>query len=442
MQPRTLPTILALLAVATLAACNDNGPASAAPAATTTKNDDGATLLVSQKARLTAADAPAADVAAVADANTAFALDLYGLLRAKDGNLLFSPYSVSLALAMTWSGAKTQTEVQMAQTMHWQLGQDALHPALGTLDLVLASRGQGKKAADGGVFRLRIANALWGQKDFGFLPGFLDLLALHYGAGMHVVDFAGAAETSRQTINAWVEKKTEGKIKDLLPQGSVTALTRLVLTNAIYFNAAWAKTFDEKLTQPGPFTRADGTQVQVPMMKSTGSMAYAKGTGWQAVALPYDGLELDMVVLVPDAGQLGAFEAAFDVKALAGMLTALAPQQVELHFPKFEFTAQAGLADVLKKLGMTLAFDPAAADLSGMDGKKDLFVSDVLHKAFIKVDEKGTEAAAATAVVVGTTSVPPPPLPLLVDRPFLFLIRDLQTKAVLFVGRVVDPTAK
>jgi serpin B len=441
-------TIRILLATALLGALlpacgSDDGNAGDGKKTPATTNDDGAALLASTKARLTAADAPKPDVTAVAEANTAFGLDLYTLLATKPGNLLFSPYSISLALAMTWGGAKGDTEAQMAQTMHWKLSQEKLHPAFNTLDLTLESRGEGKKAADGGVFRLRIANALWGQKDYGFLGSYLDLLALNYGAGMHIVDFVAATEEARLTINAWVEKKTEGKIKDLIPKGAVNSLTRLVLTNAIYFNAAWAKEFGEKLTKDAKFTLLDGKEIQVPMMQGTGAtMARGKGDGWEAVAIPYDGHQLDMVVIVPDAGKFAEFEKGFDLKRLGEVLKALAPAEVELYFPRFEYTAEAGLADKLKQIGMTVPFDSGQADFSGMDGKKELFITDVLHKAFIKVNEKGTEAAAATAVIVGTTSMPPPPVPFHVDRPFVYLIRDLETGAVLFLGRVVDPSAK
>ncbi|MFZ4578732.1 MAG: serpin family protein [Myxococcota bacterium] len=397
--------------------------------------------LASDKARLTAADAPPADVLAVAQANTSFGLDLYGVLAKQPGNLLYSPYSISLALAMVWGGAVGQTADQIADTFHWALPQAQVHPALNTLDLTLESRAEGKQGSDGGKFRLKIANALWGQKNYPFLPAFLDLLALNYGAGMHVVDFIAATEAARLTINAWVEEKTEGKIKNLIPEGAVTSDTKLVLTNAIYFNAAWATPFEVKSTQPGDFTRLDGSKVTAQRMNGSAEMLYGKGQGWQAVAIPYDGQQLDMVLVVPDAGQFAAFEAGLSEASLAQVVESLGNTEVILTLPKFEFTSTSGLANALKELGMPAAFDAAQADFSGIADPNSLYIADVLHKAFIKVNEAGTEAAAATAVIFNDTAAVPDPPMLVVDRPFLFMIRDRATQTVLFIGRVVDPTA-
>jgi serpin B len=421
---------LCAAAALSLTAC-DTATSGAAAAPDTTAADTvtpaEGEYFASDKARLTAADAPPADVLAVAQANTAFGLDLYGVLAKQPGNLLYSPYSISLALAMTWGGAVGQTADQIADTFHWALPQAQVHPALNTLDLTLESRAEGKQGSDGGKFRLKIANALWGQKNYPFVPAFLDLLALNYGAGMHVVDFIAATEAARLTINAWVEEKTEGKIKNLIPAGAVTSDTKLVLTNAIYFNAAWATPFEVKSTQPGDFTRLDGSKVTAQLMQGTAEMLYGKGQGWQAVAIPYDGQQLDMVLVVPDAGQFAAFEAGLSETTLAQVVESLGNTEVVLTLPRFEFTSTSGLAKALKALGMPAAFDAALADL--------------LHKAFIKVNEAGTEAAAATAVIFNDTSAVPDPPVMVVDRPFLFVIRDRGTQTVLFIGRVVDPTA-
>jgi len=240
--------------------------------------------------------------------SSAFAFDLYRTLATEDGNLFYSPYSISLALAMTYAGARGETEQEMADTLHFTLPQDRLHPAFNGLDLELASRGQGTQGTDEEGFRLNIANAIWGQEDFTFLEEFLDVLAGNYGAGLRLVDFEREAEEARVTINDWVSDETEGKIKDLIPPGVIDDLTRLVLTNAIYFNAAWLNPFQEQLTEDGPFHTLDGRDVQAPMMSQLASFGYAQGEGYQAVELPYDGEELSMEVLLPDAGEFDSFE--------------------------------------------------------------------------------------------------------------------------------------
>lgn len=382
------------------------------------------------------------DLTALVTGNTALALDLYQALSDDPGNLFYSPYSISLALAMTYAGARGQTEAQMADALHFTLSQDRLHPAFNALDLELASRGEGAAGKDGEGFRLNIANAIWGQDGYPFLQEFLDTLAVNYGAGMHLLDFAAAPEPSRVTINDWVADQTEGRIKNLIPQGLITTLTRLVLTNAVYFNAAWAYPFDEDDTSDGPFHTLDASEVTVPMMHLGEELRYAEGAGYQAVELPYDGDELSMVILLPGAGEFKAFEASLDVATLTSVLTGLSRRRVVLTMPKFTYVSQFKLSQVLSDLGMQDAFIPDQADLSGMDGTRSLFISEVVHKAFVDVDEAGTEAAAATAVIVGVTSVPiDPPVEVTVDRPFIFLIRDIQTGTILFLGRVTDPTA-
>jgi serpin B len=394
----------------------------------------------SDKVRATSPEVAIPDLAELAKGNGAFALDLYHVLRKDHGNLFYSPYSISVALAMTYAGARGETERQMADALHYAPLQDRLHPAFNALDLALTSRGEGAHGKDGEGFRLHIANAIWGQMGYTFLSEFLDVLAVNYGAGLRLVDFVQAPEEARVTINDWVSEQTEGRIEDLIPPGAIDALTRLVLTNAIYFNAAWSMPFQEELTEDGPFHLLDGGEVTVPMMMQTESFGYNAGKGYQAVELPYDGRELSMVLLVPEAGEFEAFEDSLDVDRVESILEDLAPTQVALSMPKFEIESSFSLVNALAALGMPDAFS-SQADFSGMTGNRDLNISDVVHKAFVSVDEAGTEAAAATAVMMKLTAMPAEPIKVTVDRPFIFAIRDIQTGALLFVGRVVDPGA-
>ena len=372
--------------------------------------------------------------------NNAFAFDLYQALRGEGGNMFFSPYSISEALAMTYAGAKGQTEADMADALHFTLFQDKLHPAFNWLDLELANRGEGAEGKDGKGFRLRIANALWGQKDYKFLSPFLDTLAINYGAGLRTVDYINNAEKSRVTINDWVAENTEDRIKDLIPQGIINSYTRLVLTNAIYFNAAWLNPFKEENTKDGTFYRLDGSTVTIPMMKQGESMRYAEGDNYQAVELQYDGRELSMIIIKPREGEFEEFEKSFDDTVLQNIVRQLGVHDVTLTMPKFKYESSFGLKEALGALGMGIAFTENA-DFSGMNGKRDLLIQDVLHKAFVSVDEAGTEAAAATAVIVGTTSMPEP-AEMQVNSPFIYLIRDNATGTLLFVGRVLDPADK
>jgi serpin B len=395
-----------------------------------------ASVVQSDKPRVTSPAASQSDLAELVDGNTAFSFDLYRVLQGEDGNLLYSPYSISQALAMTYAGARGDTETKMAAALDFTLGQDRLHPAFNSLDLTLASRGQGAAGKDDEGFRLHIVNAIWGQTGFKFLSDYLDLLAENYGAGLRLLDFADQPDPSRVTINDWVAEQTEQRIKDLIPPGSIDAMTRLVLTNAIYFNAAWENPFDEDATSNADFYLLDGGKVSVPMMHQTKSLGYTAGDGYLAVELPYDGHELSMVVIMPD--DLASFEASLSGEQAAGIVDSLRYQQVSLAMPKFEYDYRLGLKDALNKLGMGIAFTQDA-DFSGMDGKKDLYIQDALHKAFISVDEAGTEAAAATAVIVGLTAAPAQPVAVTLDHPFIYFIRDIETGSVLFVGRVVNP---
>lgn len=386
--------------------------------------------------RITAPQISPAQQKAVVDGNTAFALALHNQIRSPGENLFYSPFSISTALAMTWAGARTTTESEMASTLRFSMPQADLHPAFNWLDLELNARGRGAKGADGKPFRLRNVNALFGQKGFRFLPDFLDTLALNYGAGLSLLDFIEETEPSRKAINKWVAQMTEDRIDELLAQGVIDASTRLVLVNAIYFNAAWKHPFEKTSTFDAAFAAPSGSK-QVPTMHGTESFGYAEGDGWFAVSLPYDGDELDMVVLVPTT-DLVAFEDRLDAPALEAVFGALRPESVALALPSFELRWQDSLKSHLIAMGMTSAFEDA--DFSGMDGSRSLQISDVVHEAFVKVNENGTEAAAATAVVIRETSAPIG-RPVAVDRPFLFFIRDLGTGSVVFAGRIVDPAA-
>ena len=399
-----------------------------------------ASVLHSDKLRVTSPCVTEGDLDSLVSDNSAFALDLYQQLRTRDGNLFYSPYSISLALAMTYAGASGETEEQMADALHFGLPQDRLHPAFNSLDIKLARRGEGAAGKDSEGFRLNVVNAIWGQKDYRFLTDFLDVLAENYGAGLRILDFIEAPEESRITINDWVSEQTEGKIEDLIPQGLINELTRLVLTNAIYFNAAWAFPFGEDATSEGTFHLLGGDEVVVPMMRQTESFGYAEGDSYQAVELPYDGHELSMVILLPHRNQFDAFEASLDLERLNAILGKLERKEVDLTMPKFEFESGFTLKDTLSEMGMPVAFSPDA-DFSGMTGNRELFITEVVHKAFVSVDEAGTEAAAATAVIVGLTAIPEKPVTVNIDHPFIFLIRDIETGTILFVGRVLNPGA-
>jgi serpin B len=422
-----IAAIFIITALAVLTACVPSQPQSSA-------------IMRSDKQRVTSPQVNPTDLATLVDGNNVFALNVYQALKGSDNNLFYSPYSISLALAMTYAGARGNTAQQMASTLHYTLPQERLHPAFNSLDAELSQRGQGAKGKDDKGFRLNIVNAIWGQKGYQFLPAFLDTLAENYGAGLRVMDFKGAPEPSRVTINNWVSDQTEGRIKNLIPPGAIDALTRLVLTNAIYFNAAWQFPFKKEATKDGPFHLLDGRQVTAPMMRETELLRYAEGNGYQAVELPYDGRELSMLILLPGTGQFGAFDKSLDANQLKAITKNLATKRIALTMPRFEFTSELSLKKTLSDMGMPVAFT-GSADFSGMTGKPELSISDVFHKAFVSVDEEGTEAAAATAVIMAATAMPGAPVEVTIDSPFIFLIRDNQTGSILFIGRVLNTTA-
>ena len=398
-------------------------------------------VIKSDKERISTPDVSQTDLTTLVAGNSGFAFDLYRPLKDTDGNLFYSPHSISLALAMTYAGARGGTAQQMADTLRFTLpNRPQLHPTFNWLDIELGSRGEGAKGKDGEGFRLNIVNAIWGQKDYKFLSEFLDILAENYGAGLRPLDVIKAPDQSGTTINDWVSEKTEGRIKDLIPQGLIHSLTRLVLTNAIYFNAAWQYTFEEDMTKDGSFYLLDGSEITIPMMRQTENFGYTEGEGYQAVELPYDGRELSMVILLPRKENFEQFEGSLDYQLVDPLIKALEYQRVNLTMPKFEFESEFGLSDTLAAMGMPVAFS-ASADFSGMTGNRELFIQEVVHKAFVSVDEAGTEAAAATAVIMPASMPPGKPIEVTVDRPFIFLIRDIETGTILFVGRVMNPSA-
>jgi serpin B len=396
-------------------------------------------VLKSDKERIASPNVTQSEKALLVEGNSAFAFNLYQALKGEEGNFFYSPYSISLALAMTYAGARNETAEQMADTLQFMLEQDRLHPAFNWLDAELAKRGEAGEYGEG--FRLNIVNAIWGQKDYEFLSDFLDILAENYGAGLRILDFIRETEKCRVTINDWVSDQTKGRIENLIPPGAIDEWTRLVLTNAIYFNAAWAHPFDEHMTADGPFHLLDGGQVTAPMMRQTELFDYAEGEGYQAVELPYDGWELSMVVLLPASGNFQAFEQGLQSQQVSDIISALQLSIVNLTMPKFEFHSAFSLGDTLPEMGMPVAFS-GDADFSGMDGNRDLCIQSVVHKAFVAVDEAGTEAAAATAPAGGGAGGPiPGPVEVTMDRPFIFLIRDIQTGTIIFIGRVLNPAA-
>jgi serpin B len=319
-----------------------------------------------------------------------------------------------------------------------------LHDAMNGLTAALVSRTGSFQAMGETVdVELAIANSLWGQDSLTWKQPFLDVLAAEYGAGLRLVDFVQDPEAARRAVNAWVDDETEQRIPELLAEGTVTSDWRLTLVNAVYMKAPWSRPFTESLTADAPFTTLSGSTVQVPMMRDSNNLQYASGPGWQAISLPYAGDALDMLLVVPDAGALAQVEGELPSGLLDRVGDALSPRLVDLGMPTFDIETEASLGGVLRALGMPSAFDPAAADFSAMTDDERLFIAAVVHQANITVDERGTEAAAATAIGMATTSAPiDPPVDLIIDRPFLFAVRDVPTGAIVFLGRIGDPSAR
>jgi len=376
------------------------------------------------------------NIESLAGGNTAFALDLYARLKTVDGNLFLSPYSISTCLAMTFAGARGDTAAQMAQTLHFGTNQNQLAASFNELQEQL-NQEQEKNGME-----LDFANGIWAQKDHVFLAAFLDVARQSYGANLRQIDFRTRSETARTEINDWVGHETKGKITDLIQPGVVNPATQLVLVNAIYFKGQWAREFDKQNTANAPFSVTSTQKLPVPLMNLTADFKYAEVGGLQLLELPYAGDGFAMVVLLPrDVDGLKNLENLLNKQTLDHWLTQARELNVAVLLPKFKLAAQFSLAKPLREMGMTDAFTPGA-DFSGMDGERDLFISAVVHKAFVDVNEEGTEAAAATGVVMRMNAVRMPrTTPIFrADHPFIFLIRDLHSGSILFLGRVVDPT--
>jgi serpin B len=436
--------IALMVATAGLAACSPSSDASSEHAQVD--------VVRSTALRDTAPTLTAAERDAFAKGQAAFAVDLYQAVRTDPehaaSDIFISPHSVSTALAMTYAGARGNTADEMRSMLHFGLPDARLHSAFDRLDLDLHSRGEDARGQDGQPFRLNVANSIWAQKGTPFEAPFLDTLAVDYDSGLNVVDFVKDTEGGRLAINAWVDTKTEHRIKDVLPEGSLDERARLVIVNAVYFNAAWSTPFNPNGTALAAFTRLDGGTVQMPMMHGLDARPYVKGDGFEAVELPYDGNELAMLVIAPNAGTFGTYEAQFSGDKALGILGSLQSASVDLSFPKLKLDGSFGLKNPLKSMGMARAFDADVADFTGMSPRaaaEHFHIGNVLHKTFLDLDEKGTEAAAATVVINdlggGAPTEPAKPIIMNVDRPFIFAIVDHQTKTLVFLGRVVAPTA-
>lgn len=392
-------------------------------------------LIASNLQRTMNPGATAEELRAVTAGNTDFSAALYREFARTKENLFFSPFSITQAFSMVYVGARGNTEAQMRQALHFSLSQEQLHPAMNALDLALHSHAANAPAGQGDPPELHVVNATWGQKGYTFEPAFLDVLAQQYGAGVRAVDFASDPEGIRARINAWIAGQTNDRIQDLLPEGAVKGDSRLVLTNALYFKGAWTASFEPGLTRTEPFSLLGGGTQQVQMMHRSGSVPSMRGNGFDAIALNYVGQAFRMLVIVPDGGRFNEVESRLSAEFLDGIRGALVNEHIDLGLPKFQAETEFSLAETLETLGMVDAFS-TAANFSGITQQERLMLTSAWHKAFVAVDEKGTEAAAATGVVAGPVSIPPS---LTVDRPFLFLIEDVETKTVLFLGRIMKP---
>jgi serpin B len=385
-------------------------------------------------ASVASAQPAATDV--VVTANTRFAFDLYARLKTGDGNLFFSPYSISTCLAMTWAGARGNTGSQMAGVLHFGTDQTGLHSQFADLQKQLNAVQEKKKVA------LNIANGLWAQQDHRFLPAFLKIATDDYAARIQQADFRTAAEPTRLEINDWVSAKTANRIQDLISPGSLDSMTRLVLVNAVYFKGHWDTPFKKSKTRPAPFKTESRGAVSTPLMHETERFGYAETNGLQLLELTYAGGDLSMVVLLPaETSSFKKFEDSLTAEKLGLWLRQSSDQKVEVFLPRFKLTQEFSLNDTLAAMGMTEAFTDRA-DFSGMDGGRDLFISAVFHKAFVEVNEEGTEAAAATGATAVASAVRMEPMDIPIfraDHPFLFLIRDVHSGSILFLGRFTGP---
>jgi serpin B len=367
----------------------------------------------------------------VVDATNQFCLELYARLAVKNENIFLSPYSIWTALAMTYEGARARTAQEIQQTLH--IPDDRKMRRTSVKDLLETIN------APGAGYELSTANALWAQHDYAFLQEYTDIIAEYYMGRVTNLDFSADTEGSRRTINDWVADKTRQKIKDLIPPGAISVMTRLVLTNAIYFKAAWQQQFEEAQTTPQPFFVTPEDTVSVPMMTMLETrFPYVETPEVQVLELPYSGDSLVMLIMLPRMQGITTFESLLDTLHIFEWTKKLRLQKVNVFIPRFQLETKYTLNTLLSDMGMATAFS-AQADFSGMDGKGNLFISKVIHQAFIEANEEGTEAAAATGVMMETAIALPGP-EFRADHPFVFIIRDKRTHAILFIGRVYDPS--
>jgi serpin B len=372
----------------------------------------------------------------VVQGNNRFAMDLYSQYKGKEGNVFFSPFSISTALAMTYEGADGKTADEMSSVLHLPVNDTVRREGFSALISVI-NKGDGKSV-------LRTANALWLQKDQPLLDSYLRNVRDNYGGEATSLDFKADPDGSRIHINDWVANQTEDKIKDLIPRGLITESTKLVLTNAVYFKGEWVRQFNETFTKEGDFRSAPGVVKKAMLMHAEDEFYYMENEELQMLEMPYSGGNLSMLILLPKGDGMGSLESSLTPENLQSWKQALGKETVQVYMPKFKFDTSYMLGDTLEGMGMQQAFSDSA-DFSGMTGAKDLKISEVVHKAFVEVDEKGTEDAAATAVIMVPTSIGPgthAEIPVFrADHPFIFIIQQKGSGNILFMGRVSDPTA-
>jgi len=376
-------------------------------------------------------------VSSVVQANNQFAFELYSEFKDeyKESNVFFSPYSISTALAMTYEGARGQTADEMQSVFHFPEDAAVRRPAFAKVYNQINKEEKN--------YTLSTANALWAEKSYSFLNEYIDLIESSYAGKVTNLDFKKDAENSRRIINAWVEKQTNDKIKNLIPSGVLGEMTRLVITNAVYFKGNWLKHFDKENTNEEDFRASPDNTIKVQMMFSGGEFNYAETEELQILEMHYEGKELSMLVLLPKEDDLESLEESLDAEKLSELKNMLEEQPVDVYMPKFTFDTKYSMVETLKNMGMLTAFSAGNADFSGMDGTRNLYISDVIHQAFVEVNEEGTEAAAATAVVMKLTMAPAPeelPPVFRADHPFIFIIQDSESGNILFLGKVADPT--
>jgi serpin B len=418
---RRLPLVLAMMVISLVAGCNS--PQKGDSIQIVASEQPVAQILPDQQ-----------HISALVAGNNEFALDLQRELFDPDQNLIYSPWSISEALAMTYAGARNETEQEMAEVMHFTLPQGLLHPSFHAVEQALMERGD---ETDPGDFQLKMANAIWAEQSCPILDSYLGAITPYYRAAVQSVNFQQREET-RRLINRWGSDQTERRIAELIPPGVINGETGLVLTNAVYFRAAWKIPFRQHGRHQGQFQLLDGSKVTLPMMSQVAQLSYGEQNGLKIVELPYHGDRFSMVIMLPQSGRFETLLMQLDNTRLSALLDDLKPTAVGLEMPPFNSSSDYLLRETLQGLGMIEAF--RNADFSGITGTRELFVRDVCHSAFVSVDENGTEAAAATGVVIERKGAPRPDVRVAIDRPFLYLIRDKETGSILFLGHLVDPS--